>query len=117
MLFLFGCSQTDDEILQGQISEVMGWLYSAEPAQDYHSAISRKDYRFIGVNGYSSYVPGVNPTCILNDSDVRLIAGTSDAVLNYEHAKLIAIAQVYANEYNIHMLTYRKEHLGLKCDS
>ena len=116
MLFFVGCTQSDSDIVQDRIERKMGWLYSAKPDQDFQEAIKRKDYRFIGIYGYTMYVPEVNLTCISNEEDVKPIEGTSDAVFSYEHSKLIAIAQVYAKSYNIRMLEFRKEKLGLKCD-
>jgi len=117
IFFLASCTQSDNETLQDQIVKKMGWLYAAKPDQDFRAAIKRKDYRFIGVYGYVVYVPEVNPTCISDEKkDVKPIEGTSDTVLSYEHAKLIAIAQVYAKYYNFHMLEFRKVQMGFKCD-
>jgi hypothetical protein len=48
------------------------------------------------------YLPGLPEACAQQQApkNVRVIEGTSDVVLGYEHAKLIAIAQAYARHYN-----------------
>ena len=116
-LLVAGCEQTDFEKAQENIIEEMGWLYKANPLDDYEEALKRKDFRFIGIYGYSIYVPGVSLKCLDYDKDINPIKGTSDAVIGYEHSKLIAIARTYAEFYNFRMKMYREENHGFECNS
>jgi len=117
LLLLPSCAQSEYDVVESKIKTQMGWLYKANPDDDFQAAIRNKDYRFIGIYGYSLYVPGVDLKCISVEKDVNPIEGTSDAVLGYEHAKLIAIAGVYAEHYNFRMRTFREKNMGFKCDS
>jgi hypothetical protein len=116
-MHLLGCSQTPQEISQAKVIHQMEWLYSAKPDRDFQSAIGRKDYRFLGLYGYALYVPRVDASCITSANDVKPIEGTSDVVNGYEHEKLIAIAGVYASDFNLMMLMYRIKNQGFKCGS
>ena len=109
ILCLVGCKQTPREIYQAEIYQEMKWLYDANPMDDFVWALEKQDYRFIGLYRVGAYIPGINKKCLtLKDleMDVRFIKGTSDAHEGYEHSKLIAIAQVYAENYNFRMLVH-----------
>lgn len=117
LLFLSGCNQSPYNAMQNEIKAQMGWLYTANPDDDFDAAVRNKDFRFVGIYGYSLTVPRVTRKCISIEKDVKPIEGTTDAVLSYEHAKLIAIAGVYAEQYNLRMLMFREKNMGFKCDS
>lgn len=116
-LLLLGCAQTQFEVAQGEVVRKMSWLNAANPERDFQSALDRKDYRFFGLHGYTLVVPKVSRNCISIDTDVIAIEGTSDVVLGYEHAKLIAIAATYADDFNFRMRLFREKNFGFKCES
>ena len=80
-------------------------------------AIEREDFRFKGLYGYSLEVPRVSVMCVDVDTDVDPIEGTSEFVLGYEHAKLLAIARAYASYSNLKMRQYLETHNGFECSS
>ncbi len=92
-------------------------LESADPAVDVTAAISRGDFRFLGIAGYTVTVPGVlSVTGQPSDRDnerlvarhgVRVMEGTSDdkAVLEFQ---LAAIR--YAERYNTLLLKHLKQN-------
>ena len=110
-LFLFSCNGSDNV----EVVDEMLWLNQADPMEDFENAIARSDFRFIGLYGVGAYVPVVNIQCLNPEKDINFIKGTSDALEGYEHAKLNAIAQVYADNYNIRMLIYLQEHKWFEC--
>lgn len=110
-LFLFSCDGPDNI----KVVDEMSWLNQADPMEDFEKAIARSDFRFIGLYGVGAYVPVVNIQCLNPEKDINFVKGTSDGLEGYEHAKLNAIAKVYADNYNIRMLTYLKEHKGFEC--
>ena len=75
----------------------MEWLNNADPDKDLEKAIAKSDFRFIGLYGYALFTPGVNINCLNRDKDINPIKGTSDALLGYQHHKLIAIGNVWFN--------------------
>ena len=109
--------ETEFEKAQTPIIEKMELLYKANPDDDFEEAIKNSDYRFIGIYGIKLYVPGIEITCLDYEKDIKPIEGTTDAVLGYEHSKLIAIARAYAEYYNFKMRMYLKENNGFKCNS
>ena len=110
-LFLFSCDDSGNI----ELVDEMQWLNQADPLEDSESAIARSDYRFIGLYGVGAYVPVVNIQCLDPEKDVKYIKGTSDLLENYEHSKLNAIAQVYAEYYNMRMLVYLQKYKELEC--
>lgn len=116
-IFLASCEKTDFEIAQQEIIEEMEWLYTADPLEDHEAAIKRKDYRFLGIYGAKLITPGVEIECINWETDVNPIKGTSDAIIGYEHDKLISIATAYARNYNFRMEQYLREKGLFKCNS
>ena len=117
LILLTGCMETEFEKAQAPIIEKMEWLYKANPDKDFENAIKKSDYRFIGIYGYSLSVPGIEMKCLDYEKDINPIEGTSDAVLGYEHSKLIAIAKAYAEYYNLKMKIYLEENNRFKCNS
>ncbi|MCP5161202.1 MAG: hypothetical protein H6999_05005 [Hahellaceae bacterium] len=118
-LTLISCSSYRDDRNTLAVREKMGWLYDANPNEDALSSISRGDYRFVAVYGYSLVIPGVPMDCFSSFAEIekwtKPIDGTSDAVDNYEHAKLNEIARVYAGWYNVQILIYLKDKNYFDC--
>jgi hypothetical protein len=94
----------------------LNYLYYASPAEDVKSAIGKKDYRFYGIYGASLRVPYISRECINVDKDVKMMTGNSEVVFSYEEEKFNSLAQVYANNYNFHMMIYLKDQ-GLYCQN
>lgn len=119
LLLLASCKNGDTEFKSEQRKYVgeLKWLLNADPNKDVESAISRGDFRFKGIYGYSLSVPRVKIECLDIETEVDAIKGTTDAVLGYEHAKLIAVAREYGNFYNIRMRLYLEENHGFECGS
>jgi hypothetical protein len=101
---------------QKKYIQKMKWLYSANPEKDYKNALKHKDYRFIGINGYSLYVPGLKIDCLNTEKDINTIQGTADTTVDNTHAQLNKIAIEYAKDYNLRMKHYREKYQGFKCE-
>jgi hypothetical protein len=117
LAFLLGCAQTPFELAESEAIGKLAWLRTADPERDYSAAVEKKDYRFRGLYGTVLVVPKVERSCISAQVDVNPIEGTSEVILGYEHAKLIAIAAVYAEDFNFRMRLFREKNLGFKCAS
>lgn len=117
LALLLGCAPTPFEVAQAEVVGQLAWLKTADPERDFLAAIEKKDYRFRGLYGVALVVPRVSRTCISLNDDVNPIDGTSDAMLGYEHEKLIAIAAVYAADFNLRMRLFREKNFGFKCES
>jgi len=100
LLGLYGCKNKASDLVD------VGWLYEANPLEDFKESVNRDDYRFVGIYGYSITVPGVKLKCIDVDKDVKLIEGTSDSYSSYEEEKFNAVAKVYADYYNFQLMKY-----------
>jgi len=95
------------------ISKELSWLLNAVPEREANKAIKSGDLRYLGIVGISIQVPLFNRECI-NEDRVRFIQ-ISDLVDSYEQIKLQAIAPVYAESYNYHMLQYYKRNKLNQC--
>jgi len=83
----------------------------ANPDNDLKAAIARNDLRFKALRGYAEYVPGVNDYYQkYSKYGLDVIKGTSDVIQSYEHGRLTAIAEYYANHYNIELF-HHIQHL------
>lgn len=80
---LVGCGKTEFENAEEEAVRPLKWLYNADPDNDFEVAIAKKDYRFIGVYGYSLDVPGVLIKCLDREKDIKPIEGTTDTVMGY----------------------------------
>lgn len=79
----------------------------ANPDFDLKAAIARNDLRFKGLMGYGVYVPGVDDyNKKYTKYGVDVIKGTSDIIQSYEQGRLTAIAQYYAEHYNLSLLQH-----------
>lgn len=117
IFFISSCGKTDEEKLNLEIIDEMGWLYKADPIADAQSFIEKGDFRFRGVYGIARIIPNIEKKCIDIENDVVYIKGTSDALETYEHQKLNAIAKIYAETFNIYMLFYLNENDKYECIS
>jgi hypothetical protein len=114
LAFTQGCSKTEKQKIEIKIRERLEYLYKADPLIDVENAIELQDYRFMGYYGYVSIVP-ISTACLEKEFGVKMIKGTSDALENYEHGKLQALAIVYAEYYNHIMYVYIIENGLSKC--
>ena len=113
VVFVCSCGNGDKTTYSEQTKR----LLFADPEMDFRSAIEARDYRFMGVYGYSISSPGVSITCVDPGVDIKPIEGTSDATDNYEARLFNAVARVYAKEYNFKMKMYLRENRGFECSS
>jgi hypothetical protein len=88
----------DDANIRGTIVK----LEKADPNKDVEEAILRNDWRFVGVMGYTTEVPGVEHFSkqYRKEYGVRVIEGTTDNVTSPDLAHLNEIAHSYALKYN-----------------
>jgi hypothetical protein len=86
---------------QGQLlTAELSKLNLADPTSDVEAAIARGDTRFIGLNGFVCYAPGIEGTVMPAASDgIRCLDGTSDIVIVGEEF-IRAKAERYAATYN-----------------
>lgn len=72
------------------------------PTADIEKHTANNDLRFVGINGYTCYSPGVEKKDmkLAQKYDIRCLEGTSDNIENEEHGKLIEAAIKYAETYN-----------------
>lgn len=83
-------------------------LAALDPEQEARGAIARGDLRFVGVCGFACLPVGVpldsarrsRDSLAIRGDSLRLIAGTSDAVVNEDVARLNEVARRYAERYN-----------------
>ena len=119
-------SPSRDDTIAGQLSEalpdsspVLGRradsLAALDPAREAAMSAARGDFRFVGTCGYACGVFGSAHDTISASSErgalvrdsLRIIEGTSDAVLNRDIARLDSIGVSFANRYNLAMLRER----------
>ncbi len=94
---------------ENEIIESLKWIESADAVEDVKNAISRQDYRFIGIAGYGIKVPGLPDDKYWEYTEkygINVIKGTSDVIYGDEHARLIRIAENYAEIYNNMLLQH-----------
>lgn len=90
-------------------------LTAIDPVREAGRAASRRDFRFLGTCGYACGVFGSAHDSIaastedaaLAPDSIKIVEGTSDAILNPDMARLDSIAAVFANRYNLAMLHER----------
>jgi hypothetical protein len=88
------------------------WLESANPEMDAKKAILEKDFRLRAIYGYVLMIPGVNQENWIEYEKkygLKPIEGTSDSLINSEHARLQKLASEYALKYNKVILNYKKD--------
>jgi hypothetical protein len=117
VILILGCAKTEFETEQEKAISQLEWLINADPDEDFNKAIEKADFRFIGLYSYALFTPRVNISCLNRDKDINPIKGTSDVILGYQHHKLIAIGNVYAEHYNSRMRIFLEEKGKFQCNS
>ena len=87
--------------------EQLRWIEKANPTTDAEAALKKNDHTLLAVQGYTWVIPGTDESKKFEYKSrygVRVIQGTSDAVINKEHLRLIRLATEYAANYNRHLL-------------
>ncbi len=81
---------------------------SANPTNDFRTAIATNDVRFVGCMGYALLVPGVKDYYRRYEASngIKVIEGTSDMILPTTFPA--AVAHRYAEAYNKLLLRYLK---------
>ena len=102
-LFFSGAVRIDAETAESpeDVPAELKRLEHADPEVDFRDAIKRRDFRFLGVAGFTLTVPGVPMSDenipLLETHGVRVIPGTSD---NPVSLTLQMVAARYAERYN-----------------
>lgn len=79
----------------------------ANPHDDLKIAISQNDLRFISIMAIGLYIPGIDDYHEKYQKyGNKTIHGAGDLIFNYEHGRLIAIAEHYARTYNLQLQLY-----------
>ena len=94
---------------KGESSEVktLRWVQTADPSVECKAALARGDHRLLAVRGLVVSLPGVdslNTEYYRQNYGVREIEGTTDALVNEEHHRLVQRAIDYAKAYNLMMV-------------
>lgn len=79
-----------------------------DPARDARTNAAQGRRHLIGVCGFSCVAPGVGAGEIVGVDAVHHLGGTSDALENNEHARLMAQAERYAIAYNQALIAWLK---------
>jgi hypothetical protein len=86
-------------------------MEASDPIVDFRAALARKDYRFVGIMGYTLDIPGIDENNVLvRNGGVKVIKGTSDSIVDKEDARLQKLARDYAIKYNHLLLKYLSEN-------
>jgi len=86
------------------VAELRAFL-AVSPADRLEEALTRRDARFLGVNGFTVAVPSVDdPLRAIREGRVYTIPGTTDAAISEQHAELVSRARRYAGAYNALLL-------------
>jgi hypothetical protein len=89
----------------GSVAELRAFI-SVPVKKRFESALGARDFRFLGVYGYTLEVPGVpkNQTDRISKNGILPIPGTSDALVSDEHGNFNDQAREYAAKYNALLL-------------
>jgi hypothetical protein len=84
-------------------------IQHADPVQACRAAMARKDFRFLGILGFSLYFPGIDQfgVQIENKNDFHVIQGTGDA--GEPTVTLTDKAFEYARVYNLMLLESKRD--------
>jgi hypothetical protein len=80
----------------------------ADPDSDFTKARQSGDLRFMGMMGYGLSVPGVPDyeKVYAKSVGVKIIPGTTDAIMSEEQRHLRDAVRLYAKKYNELVLAY-----------
>ena len=87
------------------------WVEHADPVADAKKAVGRSEFTFIGVDGITWTIPGIDESKkfeLRKKYGLIIIEGTSDAVQGDEHTRLQGLATEYAKKYNLYLLDHIK---------
>lgn len=113
LFFLLGCSGKQVSPYHDALSN----LLSIEPETEVQVSISKNDFRFVGIYGYSLYAPNVERKCMKIEYELKPIEGTTDATENYEQRLFNSVALTYASEYKLILRRYLIESGQYGCPS
>jgi hypothetical protein len=109
-LVVAGCATTKQSAIcaneQMAPMKTLREIEKADPVFDLKVALKRKDFRFVGIRGYTLEVPGIERKDILTRYGIKVIEGTSDAIVDKEDGRLQKLARDYAKRYNALLMEY-----------
>lgn len=86
-------------------------LEHADVQKDFNTAVKAKDFRFLGVLGFTVELPGIekDQERLKTAYGIKVIEGTSDAITSPEHRRLQDTAIEYARKYNRLLLMHIRQ--------
>jgi len=113
LFFINGCKEdlNSNALIHKQLNDI----YRADPLLDFQRDLKNNKLAFKGLHANGLLVPIISE-CLKKEYKINIIPGTSHMLQSYDQAKLQAIAQVYAEDYNSRMLSYIAEHKLSKCE-
>lgn len=92
------------------LEQAISILEKSDPARDLRSALSKKDARFVGYNGYGAVVPGLTHKQLVAYMRKRLgfkfLSGSSDLISVSLSERLHKVSKTYMEPYNKGILKY-----------
>jgi hypothetical protein len=99
---------------QAIIAPELRRIASSNPAYDFRDAVSRGDFRLVGLKTVGLETPGVQTSAehlkYTKLLGVRIIEGTSDVLSSKEHGELQEKVRQYAAAYNTLVLEHLREN-------
>jgi hypothetical protein len=108
LILMLGCQSKADRRYEQLIRD----LESSDVEKDAEEAVNRKDFRFVGIYGYSIHLPTVPDEKrfdVIDEYGVRPIDETSDAIESETHGRLQNVTVEYARKYNAILTKHLKE--------
>ncbi|WP_024462043.1 hypothetical protein [Marinimicrobium sp. LS-A18] len=97
-------------------SEEFRWILTASPEDDAISAAKEGDYRLLGISGMlTEEVPLMDKSCE-HGSNVKYLS-LDNVIDSYAERRYQAIAPVYAEAYNFHLIKYLRKNGVEICNS
>jgi hypothetical protein len=94
---------SDEVPFDAELNRRSDSLSLLDAATELKAAITKNDWRFVGVTGYVVVAPGVDfndPLYPKNPRDMRIIEGTSDSQVGEAGKRFNMVAAAYAERYN-----------------
>jgi len=91
---------------------VLRWVEHADALQDAKAALAHGDHRLMAVRGLGVRIPGTDARefeSLERSHGIREMEGTTDALIDQEHHRLVQLAVEYAATYNRHVLRQTKQ--------
>jgi hypothetical protein len=87
-----------------------------QPITDLELAISRGDRHFIGISGFGTYPPGIDPRAeCIRRGGMKVVAGTSDTIRSYAFDVWQKAVFDYAKAYNEALATHFRADAPSSC--